>query len=85
MVKLMREEQIPEFVADVIATGCNITAIGDGSYVIGDADLPEPHCFEVQPELQRITERYGSRDHLLRQIANYLHSIGRSYPPQTKH
>lgn len=85
MMKLMREEQIPDFVADVIGIGCNITAIGDKFYVIGDADLPEPQRTEVQPVLHELTQRYGSRDHLSPQIVQYLHSIGRSYPPTTKH
>ena len=84
MTKLMREEQIPDFVADIVATGCDITAIGSDAYTIGDADLPDPKCYEVQPELHRIGEHYGSRGLLLPQIVQYLHSIGRSFPPPTK-
>lgn len=85
MKKMMKPEEIPDFVSDVVATGCDITAIGDDAYVLGDADLPEPQCFEVQPELKRIGEHYGSRDHLRHEIARYLHSIGRSYPPPVAH
>ena len=85
MMKLMREEQIPGFVAEVIAAGCNITAIGDKFYVMGDADLPEPQRLAVQPILHQLTRRYGLRDYLSPQMVQYLHSVGRSYPPKTKH
>lgn len=39
-MKLMKAEQIPQFVEDVVALGCEICAIGDVGYVMGDADLP---------------------------------------------
>lgn len=78
---IMREEDIPAFVEAVISTGCNITAIGDEYYTIGDLDLPEPLCYEVQEELSKITQTFGARDHLRLEIVAYLHSIGRSYIP----
>jgi hypothetical protein len=40
---------------------------------------------KVQPELRRIVERYGERDHLLEEITEYLISIGRSYPRPARH
>lgn len=76
---IMREEDIPAFVEAVISTGCNITAIGDENYTIGDLDLPEPLCYEVQEELSKITQTFGARDHLRLEIVAYLHSVGRSF------
>lgn len=73
----MTEDQIPSFVRDIAATGCNITAIMGVGYVIGDADLPDERYEEVAPELKRISDLYGERDHLLEQITDYLISIGR--------
>lgn len=37
--RVMLESEIPAFVVDMIAIGCDICAIGHDSYVIGDADL----------------------------------------------
>jgi hypothetical protein len=81
----MTEDDIPAFVEAIAETGCDITAVGDHSYIIGDADLPEPKCYEVQDELEEITQRYGDRDHLKDEIIFYLHSIGRSYREETRH
>ncbi len=84
-MKLMEESDIPAFVQAVVATGCNITAVGDNHYLLGDADLPEPQREDVQPLLKKISEDFGHRDHLRAKIVSYLHSIGRSYPPPQKH
>ncbi len=84
-VKKMREADIPAFVEAVVATGCDITAVGDQHYVLGDADLSDPKWDEVQPVLQQITLDFGDRDHLRSKIVAYLHSIGRSFPPPQKH
>ena len=83
-MKRMKIYQIPKFVRDVIATGCDIQAVGRG-YLIGDAELPEEIYRQVAPELRRINERYGNREHLLYHIAAYLHSIGRSYKRPAVH
>jgi len=82
-MKKMSSDQIGSFVDDVIATGCEITAIAGVGYVIGDADLSDEQFEAVAPELNRIIERYGDRDHLLEEITAYLVSIGRfvSVPP----
>lgn len=77
----MKPEDIPAFVEEVVATGCNITAIAGVGYLIGDADLPDDQLEEVMPKLSKITDSYGKRDHLLGEITKYLVSIGRSYPP----
>lgn len=75
----MKPEDIPAFVEEVAATGCNITGIAGVGYLIGDADLPDDQFEEVMPRLSAITTAYGKRDHLLEEITEYLVSIGRSY------
>jgi len=77
----MKFEEIPAFVEEVAATGCNITGIEGVGYVIGDADLAADQLEEVMPKLAEIIDAYGKRDHLLAEITEYLVSIGRSYPP----
>jgi hypothetical protein len=77
-MKKMSRTEIPHFIDEVIATGCSPTAVGNG-YLIGDADLPGHKCETVQPALDEIVKRYGSRDHLVAEIAFYLTSIGRAY------
>ncbi|MCJ8520494.1 hypothetical protein ABID21_003632 [Pseudorhizobium tarimense] len=84
-LKLMREEDIPDFVRDVVATGCDMCAVGDDHYVIGDADLPVEVYEVVEQELESIFANYGERDHLKHEIIAYLHSIGRSFPPPQRH
>ncbi|MCJ8519049.1 hypothetical protein ABID21_001958 [Pseudorhizobium tarimense] len=79
----MDVDDSPEFVAEVIATGCDIRAGGADRDVVGDADLSEETYQEVEPELDPIWARYGEHDHLKHEIIEYLHSIGRSYPPPT--
>lgn len=79
--RLMLETEIPAFVDDIIATGCDICAIGHRRYVIGDADLTEEEFEIAGPELIRIDEKYGTRDHLLEKIAAYLRSVGRYLDP----
>ena len=58
-MKLMKAEQIPQFVQDVVALGCEICAIGDVHYVFGDADLPIERAEALAPEFLRINETYG--------------------------
>jgi hypothetical protein len=79
----MTEDQIPDFVSDVVVTGCDITAVMSVGYVIGDADLTEEQYELAAPELRRISELYGERDHLLDEITNYLISIGRFFPARS--
>jgi hypothetical protein len=84
-MKMMDEDDIPDFVEAVAATGCDITAVGEHSYIIGDADLPYAECYAVQDELDAIAAKFGERDHLKYEIISYLHSIGRSYIEETLH
>lgn len=83
-MKLMNHDDIPAFIAEVIATGCRPIAVANG-WVIGDADLREPECSNIQPVLREIRERYGERDHLVEEIAAHLRSIGMSYSMPSTH
>ncbi|XNO40697.1 hypothetical protein ACL2DZ_00660 (plasmid) [Sinorhizobium meliloti] len=79
--RVMLAREIPAFVDEIIATGCDICAIGHDSYVIGDADLTEEQYEVAEPELIRIDQKYGDRDLLLLEIAAYLRSLGRYLDP----
>lgn len=83
-MKLMNPDDIPSFIAEIQATGCRPIAVGD-FYVIGDADLPEPQCENVQPVLQEIGKRFGERGHLVEEIAAHLRSLGMSYEMPSTH
>jgi len=84
-MKIMQSSEIPAFVAEIAATGCDITAVPGVGYVVGDADLPKAVYRKVQPELRRISAHYGERDHRLEEITANLISIGRSYPKPARH
>ncbi|MCZ4094052.1 hypothetical protein [Sinorhizobium psoraleae] len=75
--KLMKASEIPDFVDDVIKTGCNICAVGHDKYLIGEADLPPLEQERVWRKLAKIDEIYGDRDFLKLEIVSYLRSIGR--------
>lgn len=83
-MKDMRPEDIPAFIAEVQATGCRPIAVGNG-WLVGDADLPEPQCENVQPVLAEIGKRYGRRDHLVVEIAAHLRSLGLSHELPSVH
>jgi hypothetical protein len=80
----MNANEIPSFVAEVIAAGCDINAVGHDMYVLGDVDEQQ----KAKEELSRIGERYGDRAALRSEIIAYLRSIGRFVDvtwPQTIH
>jgi hypothetical protein len=81
-MKMMSEDQIPDFVQEVAATGCNITAVLGIGYVIGDSDLSDDDYEVASAQLKKISARYGERDHLLAKIAAHLVAIGRYYPKE---
>lgn len=83
-MKEMTYADIPAFIEEVMATGCRPIAVAN-SWIIGDADLPEPLCYDVQPTLQEIGRRYGRRDHLVEEIAAHLRSLGLSYATPSTH
>ncbi|MER9474381.1 hypothetical protein NKI50_27570 [Mesorhizobium sp. M0563] len=76
-MKQMREEDIPAFVREVAATGCDICAVGPGYYTMGDADVPRGKRRGLYKKLNEIDAHYGSRDHLRYKIAAHLALIGR--------
>lgn len=78
-MKLMKPEQIPQFVQDLVDLGCEICAVGDVGYLFGDADLSGEKVDAIAADLRRIKETYGSRSHLEREIIAYLNSIGRYF------
>lgn len=75
--RLMLESEIPDFVEDVIKSGCDICAIGHDMYVYGDAEIPYEDYHEVAIHGERIKEKYGDRDHLILEIVAHLRSLGR--------
>lgn len=83
-MKQMRPDDIPAFIEEVMATGCRPIAVANG-WIIGDGNLPEPQCENVQPVLRNIREKYGERDHLVEEIAAHLRSLGLSYAMPSTH
>ncbi|MGV8935698.1 MAG: hypothetical protein ACOH2J_01120 [Allorhizobium sp.] len=81
----MLTKQIPAFVNDIVAFGCDICAVGANSYLIGDADLEEDHYELIKDDLSCLDEFYGPRDHLKFEIIAYLRSIGRAIELDTLH
>lgn len=75
----MRKDQIPDFIDEIIATGCPITAVGHDCYVFAESDLPAEDLDRVSDEVDKICQRYGKRDHLLLDIVDHLRSLGRFY------
>lgn len=76
-MKIMKVEEIPLFVQDVVDLGIEICAIGQRGYCLDDSELPEELQLAVQHELQRVVSNYGYRAHLKFQINAYLRSIDR--------
>jgi hypothetical protein len=58
----MTSNEVPDFVNELIAAGCEITAIGHKIYVIGEAKD------SATEEVRRTTEKYGDRDPLRLEI-----------------
>lgn len=75
-MKQMSLVEIPAFVHEIVAAGCNIVAVGD-IYVMDLDDMPESDRSLVEPRVATIISRYGTREHLVHEIADYLASIGR--------
>ena len=75
----MRKDQIPDFIEEIIATGCPITAVGHDMYVFAEIDAPEEDVDRIGEEVQAICDRYGARDHLQFEIVAHLRSLGRFY------
>lgn len=67
----MTPNEIPHFVNELLAAGCEITALGREMYVIDEAKG------STTEKIRRITEKYGDRDSLRLEIVAHLWSIGR--------
>lgn len=77
-MSVMTEDQIPQFVDELLELGCEVEAISPDHYVIGDVDLPLAEYEAIEDRLIAVCERYRERGHLRSEIAGYLHSIGRT-------
>ncbi|MGO4637242.1 hypothetical protein AB4Z43_02260 [Mesorhizobium sp. 2RAF45] len=77
--RLMKASDIPAFVDRVIKAGCDICAIGDKGYVLGDVE----EMVAAADELQCISEEFGDRDFLLPEIVAHLKSLGRHIDPES--
>lgn len=75
----MRKSQIPDFIEEIIATGCPMTAAGYDMYVFAEIDAPEEDVDRISEEVQAICDRYGAREHLLLEIVAHLRSLGHYY------
>ncbi|MFK0278594.1 hypothetical protein ACIQUG_33345 [Ensifer sp. NPDC090286] len=64
----MDASEIRAFVADAIAAGCDICAVGHENYVIDEVEQQA----SAKKEPGRIGERYGNQDPLSLQIVAYL-------------
>ncbi|MBK5571435.1 hypothetical protein [Ensifer sp. SSB1] len=82
--RLMKSSEIPEFVNEVIAAGCDIKAIGHDIYVLGGMDEEDAEI----DALDLIGEKFGNRDTIVLEIVAYLRSLGRFVDPtwaETRH
>ncbi|BCG72675.1 hypothetical protein MesoLj113a_38330 [Mesorhizobium sp. 113-1-2] len=77
--RLMKASEIPAFVDRVIKAGCDICAIGDKGYVLGDVE----EMASAADDLARIGEEFGDRDLLLPEIVAHLKSLGRHIDPES--
>lgn len=77
--RLMKAGDIPAFVDRVIKAGCDICAIGDKGYVLGDVE----EMIAAADDLKCISEEFGDRDLLLPEIVAHLKSLGRHIDPES--
>jgi hypothetical protein len=77
IMRTMTEDQIPQFVRDLVDLDIEISAIDDVGYCLDDSELPEAVHEAIAPRLHRILQGYGHRTHLKREIIAYLYAVGR--------
>ncbi|WP_312891189.1 hypothetical protein [Mesorhizobium silamurunense] len=75
--RLMKASDIPAFVVTLIKACCDICAVGDTRYVLGDVE----ETLAAHDELECIGEAFEDRDSLIRESVAYLRSIGRYLDP----
>lgn len=78
---LMKQHEVAQFVAELLAAGLTILAFGRDVYLIYDDKLPQARRFDVEARLGQISARYGDRRHLSKEIVGYLRSTGYVYRP----
>ncbi|MBC7152372.1 MAG: hypothetical protein H5U22_23635 [Rhizobium sp.] len=71
----MERHQIPQFVADIIAAGGNIFAVGAAHYCIVEDDQ---NSDEVTQNVNSALKRFGDRNDLRLEIVQYLQVRGLS-------
>jgi hypothetical protein len=71
----MREEDIPAFVAAIVEAGFGICAIGKAHYCLSGEEADDPNSRE---RINNISRSFGSREHLLPAIVQYLRRQGRA-------
>lgn len=72
---MMREEDIPAFVTAIVEAGFEICAIGDAHYCLSGEEEDDPNSTE---RINAISRSFGSREHLLPEIVQYLRRHGLS-------
>lgn len=77
----MKQHEVAQFVADLLAAGLTILAFGRDVYLIYDDKLPQSRRFDVEARLGQISTKYGDRSHLSKEIVWYLRSMGHVYRP----
>lgn len=73
----MRSKDVPNFVSDILAAGAPMWAIGEEFYLICESEVPKEAYAKVASAVQAVCNRYGPREHLRREIAAHLRSLGR--------
>lgn len=68
----MRQEEIPDFVTQVLSAGCSILAIGRDCYVLENLNGDSVCEFA----LEMVAKKFGNRDCVKYDIISYLQSIG---------
>lgn len=69
----MRQQDIPRFVTAILEAGFDICAVGEAHYCIsGEGEDPSS-----KERIASICRSFGSRDHLLAEIVQYLRQQGR--------
>lgn len=73
---MMRRTDIPAFVQELLDAGADVWAFDERHWTIGDAEAPKA----LQRAIYAICDEYGTYDHLVPEIGQYLLSIGRLSP-----
>lgn len=75
-MRLMRAEEIPAYIGDMLDAGCDIVLIGGDICIFLDQMSAEEHKVSIA-KFEAIVKRYGQQSHLHSEIASHLAAIGR--------